>query len=66
MEPNMSIHKTCLIPLVISEGIYKKYQFDEKIKELEENKKWQVLELKKTSYIINKNIEAWVCIAKKI
>lgn len=26
MEPNMSIHKTCLVPLVISEGIYKKYK----------------------------------------
>jgi hypothetical protein len=26
MEPNMSIHKTCLIPLVIIEGIYNKYK----------------------------------------
>ena len=26
MEPNMSIHKTCLVPLIISEGIYKKYK----------------------------------------
>ena len=54
-----------LICFTVNEGIYKKYQFNEKIKELEENKKWQILELKKSSYIINKNIEAWLCIAKK-
>ena len=42
-----------------------KYQFDKKISELEENNKWQVLELKKSSYIVNKDIESWLCIAKK-
>ena len=25
MEPNMSIHKTCLLPLTIAEGVNKKY-----------------------------------------
>ena len=54
-----------LICFTVNEGIYEKYQFDKKISELEENNKWQVLELKKSSYIVNKDIESWLCIAKK-
>ena len=55
-----------LICFTVNEGIYEEYEFDNKIKELERNKKWQVLELKKTGYIVNKDIEAWVCIARKM
>ena len=55
-----------LICFTINEGIYEEYEFDNKIKELEQNKKWQVLELKKTGYIVNKDIEAWVCITRKM
>ena len=55
-----------LICFTINEGIYEEYEFDNKIKELEQNKKWQVLEIKKTGYIVNKDIEAWVCIARKL
>ena len=55
-----------LICFTVNEGIYEEYEFDNKIKELEQNKKWQVLELKKTGYIVNKDIEAWVCIARKM
>ena len=59
------VKKDGLICFTINEGIYEKYQFDKKISELEENNKWQVLELKKSSYIVNKDIESWLCIAKK-
>ena len=60
------IKKDGLICFTVNEGIYEKYQFDKKITELENDKKWQVLELKKSSYIKNKDIDAWLCIAKKI
>ena len=55
-----------LICFTINEGIYQKYEFDKKIKELENNKKWKVLELKKSTYIVNKDVEAWFCVGKKI
>jgi Methylase involved in ubiquinone/menaquinone biosynthesis len=55
-----------LICFTVNEGIYEEYNFDNKIRELEQNKKWQILELKKTGYIVNKDIEAWVCIARKM
>tara|TARA_B100001540_G_scaffold275581_1_gene261862 strand:- start:1745 stop:2365 length:621 start_codon:yes stop_codon:yes gene_type:complete len=54
-----------LICFSINEGIYQKNNFDKKIEELENNKKWEILELKKTSYIVNKDVDAWFCIAKK-
>jgi len=60
------VKKRGLICFTINEGIYKEYKFDIKISELEKNQKWEVLELKKSSYIVNKEIEAWLCIAKKI
>ena len=60
------IKKDGLICFTVNEGIYEKYQFNKKITELENDKKWQVLELKKTGYIVNKDIEAWVCIARKM
>jgi len=54
-----------LICFTVNEGIYKKYEFDKKIKELKINNKWKILELKKTTYIVNKDVEAWLCIAIK-
>jgi len=60
------VRKDGLICFTVNEGIYKKYDFDTKINELEKDKKWKVLEIKKSSYIVNKNIEAWLCIARKI
>ncbi len=59
------IKRNGLICFTINEGIYEKYNFDKKIKDLEDNKKWKVLELEKSSYIVKKEIEAWLCIAKK-
>ena len=59
------LKKNGLICFTINEGIYKKYQFDKKIEELSNNKLWDIINISKCSYIVNKNIEAWLCIAKK-
>ena len=55
-----------LICFTINEGIYKEYEFDKKINELTTNNQWEIIELSKSTYIVNKNIEAWLCIARKI
>ena len=59
------VKKDGLICFTVNEGIYQKYKFDKKIIELENNNKWRILELKKSSYIVNKDVEAWLCVAKK-
>ena len=53
------------ICFTINEGIYAKYKFDKKIDELSKNKSWNVIKLSKSSFIVNKNVEAWLCLAKK-
>jgi ubiquinone/menaquinone biosynthesis C-methylase UbiE len=55
-----------LICFTINEGIYKEYEFDKKINELTTNNQWKIIEFSKSTYIVNKNIEAWLCIARKI
>ena len=55
-----------LICFTINEGIYKEYEFDKKINELTTTNQWEIIELSKSTYIVNKNIEAWLCIARKI
>ena len=55
-----------LICFTINEGIYKEYEFDKKIEELTTNSIWEIIEFSKSTYIVNKNIEAWLCIARKI
>ena len=55
-----------LICFTINEGIYKEYEFDKKIDELTKNNQWEIIEFSKSTYIVNKNIEAWLCIARKI
>ena len=55
-----------LICFTINEGIYKEYEFDKKIDELTTNYQWKIIEFSKSTYIVNKNIEAWLCIARKI
>ena len=52
-----------LICFTINEGIYEEYGFDKKIKYLSQKKYWEVIELYKTTYIKNKDISAWLCIA---
>ena len=53
-----------LICFTINEGVYKKYGFDNKIKELTDNKSWNIKEFFKSNYIINKNVSAWLCLAE--
>ena len=53
-----------LICFTVNEGVYNKYKFDKKITELSKNNSWKMLELSKSSYIVNKDVHAWLCIAK--
>jgi len=53
-----------LICFTINEGIYEKYGFDNKIKELSNNKLWNVKEFFKSDYIVNKDVNAWLCISE--
>ena len=53
-----------LICFTVNEGIYGKYKFDKKITELSKNNSWEMLELSKSSYIVIKDVRAWLCIAK--
>ena len=55
-----------LICFTINEGIYEEYGFDKKIKELTNNKLWNVKEFFKSNYITTKNVEAWLCLAEII
>ena len=58
-------NKNGYICFTINEGIYTEYKFDKKINELSQNKSWEVLNLSKSSYIVNKDVEAWLCLTKK-
>ena len=60
------IKKDGLICFTINEGIYLEYQFDKKMEQLSNDKSWKIINISKCSYIVNKEIEAWLCIAKKI
>ena len=52
------------ICFTINEGIYEEYGFDNKIKELSNNKSWDVKEFFKSDYITTKDVEAWLCLAE--
>ena len=58
-------NKNGYICFTINEGIYMEYKFDKKINELSKNKSWKVIYLSKSSYIVNKDVDAWLCLAKK-
>ena len=53
-----------LICFTINEGIYEEYGFDNKIKELTNNKLWNVKEFSKSDYIVNKDVNAWLCLSE--
>ena len=53
-----------LVCFTINEGIYEEYGFDNKIKELSNNKLWNVKEFFKSNYIVNKDVNAWLCLAE--
>jgi ubiquinone/menaquinone biosynthesis C-methylase UbiE len=60
------LKKEGLICFTINEGVYLEYQFDKKMEQLSNDNLWQIINFSKCSYIVNKDIEAWLCIAKKI
>jgi len=49
-----------LLCFTINEGIYEKYGFDKKIKELTENNLWKKKEFFKSNYISSKDVNAWL------
>ena len=53
-----------LICFTINEGIYEKYNFDNKIKDLSNNKSWNVKEFFKSDYIVSKDVKAWLCLSE--
>jgi len=53
-----------LICFTINEGIYEKYGFDNKIKELSNNKSWNIKEFFKSDYIVSKDVNAWLCLSE--
>ena len=53
-----------LICFTINEGIYQEYDFDKKIKELTNSKSWNIKEFFKSNYIVNKDVNAWLCLAE--
>ena len=53
-----------LICFTINEGIYEEYGFDNKIKVLTNNKLWNVKEFFKSDYIVNKDVNAWLCLSE--
>ena len=55
-----------LICFTINEGIYEEYGFDKKIKQLTDNKSWNVKEFFKSDYIASKDVNAWLCLAEVI
>jgi len=53
-----------LICFTINEGIYEKYGFDKKIKELSDNNHWKMKVFFKSDYIASKGVNAWLGIAE--
>ena len=52
------------ICFTVNEGIYEEYGFDNKIKELSNNKSWSIKEFFKSDYIVNKDVNAWLCLSE--
>ena len=52
------------ICFTINEGIYEEYGFDNKIRELTNNKSWKVKEFFKSDYIVNKGVNSWLCLSE--
>ena len=55
-----------LISFTVNEGIYEKYGFDKKIKELSNKGYWNMKEFFKSDYIVNKDVNAWLGVAEVI
>ena len=52
------------ICFTINIGIYEEYGFDKKIKELEDNNSWKIIEFIKSDYIASKGVNAWLVLAQ--
>jgi len=55
-----------IICFTVNEGVYDSYGFDEKIKNLESTKIWKILEIRKSGYMIKKNVKGIYCVVKVI
>ena len=53
-----------LVCFTVNEGIYSEYKFDKKIEQLSHNNLWEIISLKKSPYIENKDVQAWLCLAR--
>ena len=58
--------KGSFICFTINPGVYEDYGFDKKIKELEDNKSWKIIEFYKSNYLASKDVNAWLLIAEVI
>ena len=53
-----------IICFTINEGVYESYGFNSKIKKLESENVWKVLEIRKNDYMVKKNVKGFYCIAE--
>ena len=53
-----------IICFTINEGVYASYGFNSKIKRLESEHVWKVIELRKNDYMVKKNVKAFYCIVE--
>jgi len=53
-----------IICFTINEGVYESYGFNSKIKKLESNHVWKVLEIRKNDYMVKKNVKGFYCIVE--
>ena len=53
-----------ILCFTINEGVYKPYGFNLKIKKLESENVWKVLEIRKNDYMVKKNVKGFYCIVE--
>jgi len=53
-----------VICFTINEGVYEVYGFNSKIKKLESENIWKVLEIRKNDYMVKKNVKGFYCIVE--
>jgi len=53
-----------IICFTINEGVYKPYGFNSKIKKLESEHVWKVIEIRKNDYMVKKNVKGFYCIVE--
>jgi len=53
-----------IICFTINEGVYESYGFNLKIKKLESEHVWKVLEIRKNDYMVKKNVKGFYCIVE--